>query len=166
MHVTMHYGVLKMWSWHDTLNKLQTNEPNKNLWMYPLGNMLTIHPIHTGWECTCDQYLRWRCGSIDNLDSELGNGLFWNRTQTWRDVQEQLWTLCPGLRVTSWAAVTIWPLPWSLDAVFSKQCLFGTFYTYKPFCYSLSSLLQSEDSRHHIMEFIIVVFQYIFKRSS
>ena len=61
--------------------------------MDPLGDLLTTHPILTGWEFTFELYPSWLFGFFDNPDSQFGNGSVWTQTRTQSDGPEPLLTL-------------------------------------------------------------------------
>jgi hypothetical protein len=56
-HLKTYYSPLKTQFLYDGINKLQKQEPYMNLWMDPLGNLLTTRPIQAGWECTTEPYI-------------------------------------------------------------------------------------------------------------
>jgi len=65
--------------------------------MDPLDNLLTTHPIPTGWEISLKPYANWQFGCIDNPDCPFGEGS--GATQTWAqsDGPELLLTLLGGV---------------------------------------------------------------------
>jgi len=73
---------LKTRFWYDSIQILQKQEPQMNLWMDPLGDPLTTRPIQMSWEFTIEPYPSWQCGFIDNPDRQSANGVCWTRTRT------------------------------------------------------------------------------------
>jgi len=61
--------------------------------MGPLGDLLTTHPILTGWEFTSEQYSSWQFKSTDNTDPAFGNHSVWTLTRITSDSPELLLTL-------------------------------------------------------------------------
>jgi len=58
-------------------------------------DLLTTHPIPTGWEFTIEPYLGWQFTYIDNQVRQFVNGSVLAQTRTWRGFQEPLLTLSP-----------------------------------------------------------------------
>jgi hypothetical protein len=89
----MYYWLLKMWFQSDTINKLQKDDIQMNVWMDPLGDPLANRPIHMSWELSMELYLSCRFGLIDILNSQVTNCSVWGRTRTQSDSPEPLLTL-------------------------------------------------------------------------
>jgi len=64
-----------------------------NIEMDTLGDLLTTHPIHTGWECIMVLYPSGQSVFIDDPDRQFGNGSVWTLTRTRSDSPEPLLTL-------------------------------------------------------------------------
>jgi len=76
--------------WYDTVNKQWKHEPYMNLWMDPLVDLQTTHPILTSWDFDIQPYPSWRFGFIDNPDCQFGDDSVCTRTWTQSDSPEQL----------------------------------------------------------------------------
>jgi len=55
-----------------------------NLWMDPLGDPLTTHPIQTGWQFTIELYPSWQFAFIDHPNLQFGKGCRWTTLAMWR----------------------------------------------------------------------------------
>jgi hypothetical protein len=85
-----------------------------NLWMDPLGDLLTTCPIQTGWEFTMEPDPSGQFGFIDDPDPQFGNSLGWTRTRS--DGPEPLLTqvvILPGVLLVQWAIISKFVL-WTL----------------------------------------------------
>jgi len=61
-------------------------------------DLLTTHPIQTGWEISIEPYPCGRFGSIDNPDRQFGNSSVPTQTKTRSDGPEPLLQLAETLR--------------------------------------------------------------------
>jgi len=86
---------------------MQKQKQNINLQMDPLGNLLTIRPIQTGWEISIALCPNWHFGCIDNLDRRFINSLVPTQTRTQSDgwnPLEQFWVRAgTGTEPLQWA---------------------------------------------------------------